>query len=148
MKKAQFLCRRARRHAQRGMTLIEIMVVLVIIGLVMGMVGVAVFGRLSKAQNDVAGTQIKKIGEALELYKLSFRQYPSTSEGLNALASPKGNEEPFMKEIPKDPWNNEYSYIAPGQRNQGGFDMCSNGKDGVAGSGDDICNYSTGGGGQ
>jgi general secretion pathway protein G len=146
MQTTRMLQRRAVRAAQRGMTLIEIMVVLVIIGLVMGMIGVAVFGRLTKAQNDVSAAQIKKFSEALELYKLSFRQYPNSSEGLQALVQPKGNEEPFMKEIPKDPWNNEYSYVAPGQRNQGGYDICSGGKDGVQGSPDDVCNYSTGGG--
>lgn len=139
--------RRRGRALQRGMTLVEIMVVLVIIGLVMGMVGVAVFGRLQKAQRDVADSQIKKFSEALELYKLSFRQYPSSGEGLQALVSPKGGEEPFMREIPKDPWGNEYSYVAPGQHNRGAFDICSNGEEGVGGSGDDVCNYSSGGGG-
>jgi general secretion pathway protein G len=138
------LYRKLSRRGQRGMTLVEIMVVLVIIGLVMGMVGVAVFGRLGKAQTQVASSQIKKFSEALELYKLSFRTYPGSGEGLQALVSPKGGEEPFMKEIPKDPWGNEYSYVSPGARNTTGFDLCSNGPDGVGGSGDDVCNYSTG----
>jgi general secretion pathway protein G len=92
----------------------------------------------------VAESQIKKFSEALELYKLSFRSYPSTGDGLQALVNPKGNEEPFMKEIPKDPWNNEYSYVSPGQQNRNGFDLCSNGPDGVGGSPDDICNYGSG----
>ena len=135
------------RKGQRGMTLVEIMVVLVIIGLVMGMVGVAVFGRLSKAQSQVASSQIKKFSEALELYKLSFRQYPGSGEGLQSLVSPKGGEEPFMRDIPQDPWGNDYSYVSPGQHNRNGFDICSNGNDGVGGTADDVCNYKTGSGG-
>ena len=146
MKPARTNLSGALRKGQRGMTLVEIMVVLVIIGLVMGMVGVQVFGRLSRAQDQVADSQIRKFTEALELYRLSFRQYPSSSEGLQALVNPRGGEEPFMKEIPKDPWGNDYSYVSPGQHNRNSFDLCSNGRDGVAGTSDDICNYSRGDG--
>jgi general secretion pathway protein G len=134
-----------RRRAQLGMTLVEIMVVIVIIGMVMGMVGASVFGSLGNAQRDVASSQIKKFGEALDLYKLALRKYPSTGEGLNALVSPPNNQEPFMKEIPKDPWDNPYSYVYPGTHNQGSYDICSNGPDMTAGTSDDVCNYETAG---
>ena len=129
------------RARQRGMTLIEIMVVVVIISLVAGVVGVQVFGQLKSAQISTAETQIKQIGEALDLYRLNFRNYPSTGEGLASLVSPKGNAEPFMPNIPEDPWGVEYIYIYPGTRNAGRFDLMSNGPDGVQGGGDDIGNW-------
>lgn len=135
--------RQRRRAAQRGMTLVEIMVVVVIISLVTGVVGVAVLDRLEKARRDVAGTQIKGISEGLELYKLSFRHYPTTAEGLNVLTAPKGNERPFLPNIPQDPWGNAYVYVYPGTHNQGGFDLMSYGPDGVQGGNDDIGNWVT-----
>ena len=135
-----------RRAAQRGMTLVEIMVVVVIISLVAGVVGVAVLNRLGEAQKKVAFTQLKNISDALELYKLSMRNYPSTAEGLNALVSPKNGEKPFMPQVPKDPWGNDFVYIFPGTHNQGSFDLMSYGQDTVQGGGDDITNWDQGGG--
>jgi general secretion pathway protein G len=124
----------------RGMTLVEIMVVVVIISLVVGVVGVSVFNTLTKAQRKVAYTQIKQIGEALDLYKLSFHNYPSTAEGLNALVTPKGNEKPIMPQVPKDPWGHDYVYVYPGASGAGTYDLMSYGPDGVQGGGDDITN--------
>jgi general secretion pathway protein G len=129
------------RRRQRGFTLVEVMVVVMIIGLVAALVGPAVFGRFQKAQRQTAYTQIKSIGEALDLYRLSMRRYPSTAEGLQALTEPKGNEEPFMESIPRDPWDNEYVYIFPGQQNPRSFDLISYGPDGVQGGGDDVNNW-------
>lgn len=133
--------RRFHRAAERGMTLIEIMVVVVIISLVAGVVGVAVLNRLEEAKAKLAFTQLKQISEALELYKLSLRQYPSTAEGLFALAAPKGNAQPFMREIPEDPWGNDYVYIYPGSNNPGSFDLMSYGQNEVQGGGDDVTNW-------
>jgi general secretion pathway protein G len=132
-----------RRKQQRGMTLVEIMVVVVIISLVAGVVGVQVFGQLKKAQINTAQTQIRQISEALDLYKLNFRNYPSTGEGLAALVSPKENSEPFLPEVPEDPWGEDYIYIYPGSKNTGRFDLMSNGPDGVQGGGDDVGNWKT-----
>ena len=127
--------------SQRGMTLIEIMVVVVIISLVAGVVGVQIFGQLKSAQISTAKTQMKQIGEALDLYRLNFRGYPSTAEGLGVLAAPKGNAEPFMPSIPQDPWGNDYVYVYPGTHNSGKFDIMSYGPDAVQGGGDDIGNW-------
>lgn len=138
---AQTKLRAVRRAAQRGMTLVEIMVVVVIISLVAGVVGVAVLNRLNDAQKKVAFTQLKNIGDALDLYKLSMRTYPSTAEGLNALVSPKNGEKPFLPQVPKDPWGQDFVYIYPGTHNQGGFDLMSYGPDSVQGGGDDITNW-------
>lgn len=125
---------------ERGMTLVEIMVVVVIISLVVGVVGVSVFGQLQKAQRKAAYIQIKNLGDALDLYKLSFHNYPSTAEGLNALVSPKGNEKPIIPQVPKDPWGHDYVYISPGSNSATGYDLMSYGPDGVQGGGDDITN--------
>ena len=129
------------RYCERGMTLVEIMVVVVIISLVVGVVGVQVFGRLKEAQIETTRTQIKQVSDALDLYKLQFRKYPSTGEGLAALTSPKGNHEPFMAQVPKDPWGGDFVYIYPGTKNSRGFDILSYGPDGVSGGGDDIGNW-------
>ncbi|MBN1960895.1 MAG: type II secretion system major pseudopilin GspG [Deltaproteobacteria bacterium] len=129
------------RKYQRGMNLLEIMVVLVIISLVASTVGVAVMKQLVRAKIEQTGVQIKNLTEALELYKLQFHNYPSTSEGLVALVSPKGNAQPFIEQVPQDPWGHEYVYIYPGVGNTSGFDLMSYGPDGVQGGGDDITNY-------
>ena len=136
-----------RRHTpragrlQRGMTLVEVMVVVVIISLVASVVSVAVLNRLEEARKKLAYTQIKQIGEALELYKLSLRHYPSTGEGLQALVTPRGNEKPFMNSIPEDPWGAQYVYVYPGTNTPSGFDLMSYGPDGVGGGGDDITSW-------
>ena len=79
---------------QRGMTLVEVMVVVVIISLVASVVSVAVLNRLEEARKKLAFTQIKQVSEALELYKLSLRHYPSTGEGLQAPGSAHGTRSP------------------------------------------------------
>ena len=128
----------------RGMTLIEIMVVVVIIGLVATLVGSQLFNTLDRGKKEIAKTQIKSLGEALELYRLSTRSYPSQAEGLQALVAPKGGEAPFIDRLPQDPWNNPYVYVHPGSHNPQGFDLFSYGKDGVA-SDDDVGNWEEGG---
>ena len=129
------------RAAERGMTLVEIMVVVVIIALVAGVVGVSVFGVLGGAQNKTAWTQMKNLQDTLDVYKLNNRKYPSTAEGLQALTQSKGGTEPLLKNVPKDPWGNDYIYVYPGQQNSGGVDLMSYGQDGVSGNGDDICGW-------
>ena len=74
-------------------------------------------------------------------YLTTMKKYPTTAEGLNALAQPKGNREPFMKSIPKDPWDQEYVFICPGTHNTSSFDLLSYGSDGVQGGGDDVNNW-------
>ncbi len=134
------LTRRAPVY-QRGMSLIEVMVVLVIIGLIGSVITVSVFGQLSKARKETALNQIREISKALELYQMSYRGYPSTAEGLGVLVAPKGNEKPILPSMPTDPWGHEFVYIFPGTHNAGGFDLFSNGEDGVGGSADDIGNW-------
>ena len=126
-----------RNTAQRGMTLIEILVVLVLNGIVLGIVGGNFIGRGEKAKADAAKIEIGQIGQSLDLYKLEIGRYPSTSDGLQALVSaPSGVSNwngPYWKkaQLPKDPWGNEYRYASPGQK--GAYDIVSLGADGKEG---------------
>ena len=119
------------------MTLIEILVVLVLIGIVLGVVGGNFIGRGEKAKADAAKIEIGQIGQALDLYKLETGRYPTSSDGLQALVSaPAGANNwngPYWKkaQIPKDPWGNEYRYTSPGQK--GAYDIVSLGADGKEG---------------
>ncbi len=126
----------SRKHMS-GMTLIEILVVLVLIGIVLGIVGGNFIGRGEKAKADAARIEIGQIGQSLDLFKLEVGRYPSSQEGLQALiAQPPGVNNwngPYWKKstLPKDPWGNEYKYIAPGQT--GPYDIVSLGADGKEG---------------
>lgn len=127
----------SRRAHARGMTLIEILVVLVLIGVVLGIVGGNFLGRGEKAKADAAKIEIGQIAQALDLYKLETGRYPTTQEGLQALVSappgvPNWNGPYWKKQsLPKDPWGNEYRYAAPGQA--AAFDIVSFGADGKEG---------------
>ncbi len=119
---------RMNRHNSRnnhgrsaGFTLIELMVVVVILGLLAGLVGPAVFKQLGGAKSKTAGIQISDLEAALEMYKLDVGHYPPTQAGLQALqdkpADATGWNGPYLKKaVPKDPWGNEYHYKYPGER--------------------------------
>jgi general secretion pathway protein G len=119
------------------MTLIEILVVLVLIGVVMGIVGGNFIGQGESAKRKAAKIEIEQIGQTLDLYKLEVGRYPTSQEGLQALLSaPAGTSNwngPYWKKatLPKDPWGNEYKYAAPGQH--GAYDIVSLGADGKEG---------------
>jgi general secretion pathway protein G len=121
----------------RGMTLIEILVVLVLIGVVMGIVGGQFIQRGEKAKRDAAKIEIGQIGQTLDLFKLEVGRYPTSQEGLQALVTaPAGVNNwngPYWKKntVPKDPWGNEYRYVFPGQH--GAYDIVSLGADGKEG---------------
>jgi general secretion pathway protein G len=130
--------RRRPLSLSRGMTLIEILVVLVLIGVVLGVVGGNFIGKGEKAKADAAKIEIGQIGQTLDLYKLEIGRYPSTQEGLQALiAAPPGVSNwngPYWKKttVPKDPWGNDYRYAAPGQNNAP-YEISSYGADGKEG---------------
>ena len=106
----------------RGMTLIEIMVVIAIIGLIASIVTVSVINSLDEAKVDTARTQIKALEGALDQFRRDAGFYPATEQGLNALVSkPAGGRTPnryppkgYMKNVPKDPWGCDYTYYSPG----------------------------------
>ncbi|MEY2685955.1 MAG: hypothetical protein RL375_153 [Pseudomonadota bacterium] len=122
--------------AQRGFTLLELLVVMVIIGLLAGIVAPQYFAQLGKSNAKVARAQIESFGQALDQYRLDVGQYPTTEQGLAALrTAPQGQarwQGPYLKrEIPNDPWNKPYVYTAPGQHAE--YDLSSLGSDGQAG---------------
>jgi general secretion pathway protein G len=131
---------RARVMAPRGMSLLEIMVVITLIGLVAAAVSVAVMNQLEKGEMDTARNQSYEIGKSIELYKLQQGSYPSTAQGLSVLASPPKGK-PIMERVPKDPWGEEYIFVIPGQKNSGKFDVRSKGPDKQEGTEDDIGNW-------
>ena len=124
----------------RGMSLLEIMVVITLIGLVTAAIGVAVIGQLNKGQADTARNQSYEIAKALDIYKLQNGSYPSTGQGLAVLKSPPKGK-PIMDDVPKDPWGQDYIYTNPGQKNPSKFDIRSKGNDGVEGNEDDVGNW-------
>ncbi|HZQ60242.1 MAG TPA: type II secretion system major pseudopilin GspG [Casimicrobiaceae bacterium] len=127
----------AKRAAQRGMTLIEILVVLTLIGIITGIVAGNFIGKGEKAKADAAKIEIGQISQALDLYKLEIGRYPTTQEGLQALIqAPTGVNNwngPYWKKnsVPKDPWGNEYRYTAPATNAP--YEIVSLGADGKEG---------------
>jgi len=114
-----------KKHHQGGFTLIELLVVMVIIGLLAALVVPKFFGHVDKAMQQDAQAQIELLGQALDLYRLEKHKYPSTDDGLKAIASY------LKKEVPKDPWGSTYVYISPGEH--GDYDLISYGADNAEG---------------
>jgi general secretion pathway protein G len=130
------------RAAERGMTLIEIMVVLVIIGLIASAVAVNVLGRQKEAAVMKAKSDIQNIAnQGVDAFRVMRGRYPTTEEGLKVLI-----QEQFLKPNQadgtlKDPWGKEYIYLYPGQAHPDSFDVKSSGPDGQPGTEDDIVNF-------
>ena len=127
---------------QRGFTLIEIMVVVVIIGVLGAIVVPQFMGRPDQAKVTAAKTDIQAIGTSLEMYRLDNAHYPSTLQGLEALSKrPAGtpaarnwNPQGYLKSVPVDPWGTPYQYLNSGVRSgNGSYDLYSFGADGVSG---------------
>lgn len=128
--------RKDRSTGNRGFSLIELIVVLVILGLLATVVGPKVMDKLSKGKAEIAKLQIDQLEGALGLFRFDVGRYPSTAEGLAALAQDPGMQNwsgPYLDKLtlPKDPWGRDYEYRAPGQ--YGDFDLFSLGADGVEG---------------
>lgn len=124
---------------QRGFTLIEIMVVVVILGILAAFIVPKLLNRPDEARVTKASTDIKAIEQALGLFKLDSGFYPTTEQGLGALVSKptigripaKYPEGGYLKKVPNDPWGTPYVYLSPGTH--GDFDIISLGSDGEAG---------------
>lgn len=129
-----------KKYQSPGFTLIELLIVMVILGLLAGLVGPKMFGRVSSAKTGTARTQIELLGTALDAYRLDNSMYPSTSQGLAALREqPQGLETwrgPYLpKPVPQDPWDRPYIYKSPGDH--GDYDLLSLGLDGQPGGEDE-----------
>ncbi|MFQ5780781.1 MAG: type II secretion system major pseudopilin GspG [Nitrospiria bacterium] len=124
---------------ERGLTLIEIMVVVTILAILAALVVPKLVGRTDQARRVAAKVQIKNIEGALQMYKLDNGFYPSTSQGLDALVEkpnigeiPKNwKEGGYLPKVPKDSWGNPYAYLSPGRH--GDYDLVSYGSDGELG---------------
>jgi len=139
------------RAAQRGFTLIEIMVVVVILGILAAVVVPRVMDRPDQARTTKAQSDIRALESALNLYRLDNFNYPTTEQGLDALVRmPTGQNAPrnwrtggYLDRLQKDPWGNDYQYQTPG-RDGRQFDLYSLGADGSPGGTDanmDIGNW-------
>lgn len=115
----QALVRRVQRAADPGFTLTELLVVLTIIGLIVGLVGPRVLGYLAESRTKTAKLQIESFSSSLDLFYLDTGRYPTTTEGLNALAERPADATvwngPYLKggRVPLDPWGNPYQYRSP-----------------------------------
>ncbi|HEX8168211.1 MAG TPA: type II secretion system major pseudopilin GspG [Beijerinckiaceae bacterium] len=125
------------RAGEAGFTLVELLVVLTIISLILGLVGPRVLNYLGESRVKTAKLQIESLGSALDLFYLDAGRYPTTSEGLNALAQkPTGIpvwNGPYLKggKVPVDPWGNAYQYRSPAERAP--YEIVSFGADGREG---------------
>lgn len=134
---------------QKGFTLLEIMVVVVIMGLLASVVATNVMGSKEEASIKKAKVDIEVFESNLEMYKMDNHRYPTTEQGLDALVNkPTSSPEPknyrkdgYIKELKLDPWDNEYVYVCPGVHNSRSFDIYSMGPDGEPETDDDIGNW-------
>jgi len=129
------------RRGQRGFTLVELLVVIAILGVLAGTVTVAVVRHLDYAKVERAKVDIKGIQGALDSYRINLGDYPNASEGLQALITAPTSltntskwHGPYLKmaSVPKDPWDNDYLYMIPGESGRE-YDITSYGKDGEPG---------------
>lgn len=131
---------------EAGFTLLEILVVVAILGLLIGLVAPAALRQLGGARTSVARQSIERLVSVLDLYRLDAGRYPTTEEGLQALAQrPSGAAAwngPYLRGegVPVDPWNRPYDYRSPSTRGGRDFDLCSRGPDGDGSATSLICN--------
>ncbi len=130
---------RAALRDQRGFSLIELLVVIIILGLIAGLVGPRLFGRVGQSKQATARAQIELLGAALDQYRLDIGAYPPATVGLNALVmnpNVPGWNGPYLKKnaVPADPWGKSYQYkCCPGDH--GDYDIWSLGADAAPGGG-------------
>ncbi|WP_434800277.1 type II secretion system major pseudopilin GspG [Desulfovulcanus ferrireducens] len=136
---ARYLPETAQKQRQKGFTLIEILVVIIILGVLAGLIVPRLMDEPDKARIVKAKLQMGELVTALKKFKLDNGFYPSTEQGLQALVEkPTVGQEPknyppngYLPKIPKAPWGNDYIYICPGEHDD--FDIISLGADGAEG---------------
>jgi general secretion pathway protein G len=130
----KILSKRSQKN-NKGFTLVELIVVMVIIGMLAALVFPRLLPKVGKGRQSAAKAQIELLGQALDQFRLDTGRYPTTSEGLNALMVNPGIdnwEGPYLKKaVPNDPWGKPYNYQSPGSH--GDYDLISYGADGATG---------------
>ena len=135
---------------EAGYTLLELLVVIVILGLLIGLVAPALLSQLGRAKTSIAAQSIEQLGSVLDLYKLDIGSYPTTGQGLQALIAPPGGvtgwQGPYLKQtkLPLDPWGHPFVYQDPSSRPKLAYDLCSEGPGGqpaAPGAPGTICNH-------
>jgi general secretion pathway protein G len=124
---------------EKGFTLVELLVVMVILGLLITIVAIKVLPTIDTAKVDKAKADVAMLEQAVELYRLQTQNYPASSDGLQALVIPPASlTQPelyqrggYIKRLPNDPWGRPYAYAQPGTH--GSFDIYSLGADGAPG---------------
>ncbi len=124
------------KKSEKGFSLIELLIVMVIIGMLASLVGPKMFSKVGKSKQKSAKAQISMLETSLDMYRLDMGKYPTTDLGLAALrVKPDDNENwdgPYLpKEVPMDPWGNPYQYESPSEH--GDFHIIANGADGTEG---------------
>jgi len=135
------------KRGEKGFTLIEVLIVMVILGLLAALVAPRMFGKVGKSRQKAAKAQIALFETALDTYRLDVGKYPTTEQGLEALREKPEDAErwdgPYLpKEIPTDPWGHAYVYRSPGEN--GEFDIISlggDGKEGGEGEDEDVVSW-------
>jgi general secretion pathway protein G len=140
----RFASRRAARAA--GFTLVEVLLVLIILVVIGSIVVPNLFGVKDKADIDAAKAQVTSLKGAMQMYRLDFNKYPSSLKDLTDKPSDTTQASkwrgPYLEgQMKKDPWGNDYQYLAQGKKNPDGYDLWSSGPDGQSGTEDDIGNW-------
>lgn len=130
---------------RRGFTLIEILLVVIILGILIGLVAPRYAGRSEEVRRQAARADLEGgIALALDLYELDMGRYPQRLEDLVTKPASAGTwKGPYLKRgLPKDPWGRPYVYRYPGTQNADSYDLASSGQDGQEGNQDDVTNWS------
>jgi len=131
------------RKEEKAFTLLEIMLVVTIIAILMGTAIYKLVGNVEYSRHIAVASDVQSLGTQLGLYQSMNGFYPSTQQGLRALVvQPDSDPKPnrwyqLFKEVPKDPWHNDYVYRCPGTKNPSGYDLFSPGPDHQADTADD-----------
>ncbi len=129
---------RAAREGQRGMTLLEIMIVIAILGLLASVIVVAVMNQFENAKIQATKIKLGSVKAALGQYYSFTNEYPSQADGLRVLVNPPDGLKPLVESMPKDEWGGEILYFSPPRKGGGAFEVMSKGPDGQEGTEDDL----------